>query len=176
MLVSETAGGPLLLHGFPKHFFPTPVIKLLSLTLLYLRRICYPPALKSSIDISGHVILHLWPFRLFSKFTNDILVFSSARRASLRGPQQQLFKHLTSALPSLFHIAPQWCKSAPLSINNCTCEAEMTTKKNGGDPLLSALIGSARDQGEFLSRPYVSSYWVSLVETGTIPASDKSQG
>ena len=52
----------------------------------------------------------------------------------------------------------------------------MTTKKNGGDPLLSALIGSARDQGEFLSRPYVSSYRVSLVETGTIPASDKSQG
>ena len=52
----------------------------------------------------------------------------------------------------------------------------MTTKKNGGDPLLSSLIGSTRDQGEFLSHPYVSSYGVSLMETGTIPASDKSQG
>lgn len=49
-------------------------------------------------------------------------------------------------------------------------------KKSGGDPLLGVLIGSARDQGTLLSHPYVSSYGVSLMETGTIIASDRSQG
>ena len=48
----------------------------------------------------------------------------------------------------------------------------MTTKKNGRDPLLSTLIGSARDQGEFLSLPYVSSYGVSLMGMGLCPSYD----
>lgn len=86
------------------------------------------------------------------------------------------FKHMTFALSLLFRIAPQQFKSSPLSINNCTCEAEMTIKKSGTDRLLGALIGSARDQGTLLSHPYVSSYRVSLMETGTIIASNKSLG
>ena len=109
------------------------------------------------LPIAAFSLAVQWLSQEIYELSSINLVFSSARRASLRGPQQQLFKHLTSALSSLFHIAPQWCKSAPLSINNCTREAEMTTKKNGGDPLLSALIGSTRGQGEFLSHPYVSS-------------------
>lgn len=83
---------------------------------------------------------------------------------------------MTFALSLLFRIAPQQFKSSPLSINNCTCEAEMTIKKSGTDRLLGALIGSARDQGTLLSHPYVSSYRVSLMETGTIIASNKSLG
>lgn len=70
----------------------------------------------------------------------------------------------------------QWFKSSPLSINNCTREAEMTIKKSGRDSLLGPLIGSAKDQGTLLSHPYVSSYEVSLTETGTIIAPDKSRG
>lgn len=81
-----------------------------------------------------------------------------------------LFKHMTFTLPLLFRIAPQWFKSTPLSINNCPCEAKMTIKKSGTDHLLGALIGSARDQGTLPSHPYVSSYRVSLMETGTIIA------
>lgn len=83
---------------------------------------------------------------------------------------------MTSALSSLFRIAPQRFKSSRLSINNCTREAEMTTKKSSRDPLLRALIGWARDEGTFLSHPYVSSYGVSCMVTGTITASDKSRG
>lgn len=87
-----------------------------------------------------------------------------------------LFKHVTSALLPLFRIAPQWFKSSLLSINNCTCEAEITIKKSGTDLPSGALIGSARHQGALGSHPYVSSYRVSLTETGTITASDKSRG
>jgi hypothetical protein len=77
---------------------------------------------------------------------------------------------------SLFRVAPQWVKSSPLSINNCTCEAEMTIKKSSTDPPWRALIGSARAQGTLLSHPYVSSYWGQPHGNRHIIASDKSWG
>lgn len=124
--------------------------------------------------------MYLFPYdlsELFSELTNGIFVFPFARESlSYQATVTTLFKQMTFAPLSLFHRAPQWFKSSPLSINNCTCEAEMTPKKNGRDPRLRALIGSARDQGTFRSHPYVSSYGVSLMETGTITASDKSRG
>lgn len=84
------------------------------------------------------------------------------------------FKHMTFALSSIFLMAPLWFKSSPLSINNCTCGGEMSVKKSGMDPLLGAQIVSARDWGPLLSYPYVSSYRVNLIETGTIVAAHKS--
>lgn len=156
LLVSETAGGPYCCMLGSQAFFPTPVMKRLYNPSLPSKDLL-PTSIEVNYSYQWACNFHLWPFRLFLSSQMTSWSFPPKGRASLRGPQQQLFKHLTSALSSLFHIAPQWCKSAPLSINNCTCEAEMTTKKNGGDPLLSALIGSARDQGEFLSHPYVSS-------------------